>query len=187
MVPLFSDYLCRQRLGIVAPYIRGDVLDLGCGITDILTLLHPGQRYVGVDRPIMIRWLRENRPGYEYHECDLDRDDLALTSQFDSVLMLAVIEHLKHPDKLLSQLSWCLKPNGQLLITTPSPFGNIIHRLGARVGLFYMEAAREHETIFTREHLQALLEHHRWKITCYRRFLMGGNQLFVCQHNGEEQ
>ena len=132
---------------MVMPYLCGQVLDVGCGITDIPSLLQPGQRYVGVDRADMVRWLHENRPAHTYHVCDLDRDDLALNDQFDTILLMAVIEHLKNPDKLLAQLPTYLKADGRLLITTPSPFGDTLHQIGAGLGLFYAEAAREKITL----------------------------------------
>jgi len=182
MVPLLSAFLQRQRRRVVSPYIHGDVLDLGCGITDIWALLRPDQHYVGVEgHPGMLCWLRENRPGYEFHRRDLDKDELALERQFDTILLLAVIEHLKKPDRILAQIPRYLKLDGKLLITTPSPLGDVIHKIGARIGLFYMEAVREHETIFTYDALRARLERTGLKVIYYQSFLLGGNQLFICQ------
>jgi SAM-dependent methyltransferase len=185
MAPIFSDFLRRQRLEAASPYICGDVLDLGCGITGVLALLRPGQYYVGVEGHIeMLRWLKENHPGHEFYQRDLDKDELSLAGQFDTVLLLAVIEHLKNPDKILSQIPRYLKPDGRLLITTPSPMGDVIHKIGARMGLFYLEAVREHETIFTYDALRARLERNKLKIIHFQSFLLGGNQLFVCQSAG---
>lgn len=182
MVPLLSAFLQRQRRTAVSPYIYGDVLDLGCGVTDIWTLLRPDQHYVGVEGHAgMLRWLIENRPGHEFHQRDLDKDDLALEGQFDTILMLAVIEHLKEPDRVLAQIPRYLKPDGKLLITTPSPWGDVIHRNGARIGLFYMDAVRQHQTIFTYDGLRVRLERNGLNTIHYQTFLLGGNQLFVCQ------
>jgi 2-polyprenyl-3-methyl-5-hydroxy-6-metoxy-1,4-benzoquinol methylase len=182
MAPLLSAFLRQQRYKIVIPYIHGDVLDLGCGRAEILAWLQPGQHYVGVEGFAKIMcWLRANYPEHEFHQRDLNQDALALDGQFDTILMLAIIEHLKNPDELLAQIPSYLKPDGKLLITTPSPAGDAIHKIGARIGMFYKEAANAHATILTREALQTRVQRNGLKIVKYQRFLLGGNQLFVCQ------
>ena len=66
-------------------------------------------------------------------------------------------------------------------MTTPSPFGDKIHRAGAVIGLFSKDAVEEHETIFSHKMMNDLLEPNGLKIERYRRFLLGGNQLFICK------
>ncbi|MBN1890567.1 MAG: class I SAM-dependent methyltransferase [Thermoflexales bacterium] len=182
MAPLLSELLEKQRYRAIQPYLHGEVLDLGCGVAKVVALLQPGQRYVGVEnQPAFLGWLKENRPEYEFHARDLDEDELGLDTRFDTILMTAVVEHLKKPDRLLSQLPQHLKPGGRVVITTPTPLGDWIHKAGARLGLFYLEAAQAHETIFTRATLQARLHRHGLSCVHYRRFLLGCNQLFVCE------
>jgi len=182
MTPLLTDFLQRQRLRVVSPYLKGSVLDLGCGNAKIVALLRIDQSYVGVDgRLDMIGWLKDNYARYAFYHRDLDQEVLALSGQFDTILMMAVIEHLADPGRVLSQLPHYLKPEGQLIITTPSPLGNKIHQVGARFGVFSIEATREHKIIFDYRALRARLERNGLQITHYRRFLLGGNQLFVCE------
>ncbi|MFV2043850.1 MAG: class I SAM-dependent methyltransferase [Anaerolineales bacterium] len=185
MKPLLSGFIQTQRFKAAAPHIRGDVLDIGCGNAGILAFLDSGQNYIGIEgHPSIFRWLKENYEGNEFHQLDLDRDVLRLDKQFDTILMLAIIEHLKMPHRVLSRLPQLLKPDGKVVITTPSPGGDMIHRIGARIGLFYMSAAQEHETIFTYQTLMERLEQNGLRIDHYRRFLLGGNQLFVCSAMG---
>ena len=182
MPPLLTDFLQRQRLRAVSPYVKGDVLDLGCGNAKVVALLRPDQNYVGVDgRLDMIRWLADNYARYAFYHCNLDREALTTLGRFDTILMMAVIEHLAEPGRLLCQLPHYLKPGGKLIITTPSPLGDKVHQLGARLGVFSMEATREHKIIFDYEALRICLERNGLQITHYRRFLLGGNQLFVCE------
>jgi 2-polyprenyl-3-methyl-5-hydroxy-6-metoxy-1,4-benzoquinol methylase len=178
---LLSGFLTRQRFKAVFPYIRGEILDIGCGYGRILSLLPPRTPYVGVDSgPEILQYLRQTYPGHEFYQLDLDKDALQLGQRFDTILMLAVIEHLSRPQEALCQAQGHLKPDGRLLITTPSHFGDQIHRLGARFGLFSQFAADDHETIFNQASLHKLLESCDLQIDRYRRFLYGGNQLFVC-------
>lgn len=109
---------------MVLPYIQGDVLDLGCGVSRIPKYLKPGSKYVGVEISTkFIEWLKENYPHYTFYQWDLENDQLNLNSQFDTVLMIAVLEHLHNPDNILKQISSFLKPDGKLVMTTPTPLG----------------------------------------------------------------
>lgn len=183
MPPLLSDFLRKQRFKAVATYLYGDVLDLGCNDADILALLRPDQRYVGVDRnPEFIRRLNEKYRQHEFYQRDFDKEILSLGDRrFDTILMIAVIEHLKNPNRILEQVPRYLRSNGKLLITTPAPLGDKIHRIGARMGLFYKSALEEHELVFTFDSLQEFLARSGLNVIHYKRFLLGGNQMFVCE------
>ena len=184
-MPLLSEFLRTQRFRAAAPYIRGDVLDIGCGKAGILTYLNPGQEYVGIEgHPGIYRWLVENLGDYEFHQLDLDKTELLMDRQFDTILMLALIEHLKNPGRLLGQIPRLLRPGGRAILTTPSPWGDRIHTVGAKIGLFSKNAAEEHETIFSYRTLAYQLSKNHLRIERYRRFLLGGNQLVICSAIG---
>jgi len=188
MTTIFSTYLQNQRLRAVAPYLQGDVLDLGCGLGRVLEWMQPGQGYVGVEGPAaFVDWLRQHHPQHEFHQRDLNTDPLALQRQFDTILMVAVIEHLANPRQVLRQIPAYLRPGGRLVITTPSPGGDRLHQLGARLGLFSKAAMEEHESIFDRQRLAALLAQNGLQLVVFRRLLLGGNQLFVCQAQNDRE
>ena len=182
MSSLLTPFIQRQRLQIVAPYLQGAVLDLGCGLALASQYLKHGQRYVGVEgsQPFL-DYLNRNFPAHSFYLRDLDHELLDINEKFDTILMAAVIEHLAHPDFLLNQLPGYLNPNATILITTPTPFGDIIHRYGARFGLFSQAAVEDHEIIYAYKTMQLRLSQSGIKIEEYRTFLLGGNQLFVCK------
>ncbi len=174
--------LQRQRFLTVLPYLRGDVLDLGCNTGRIRAWLKPGQQYVGVDGSAGIAaWWQSTRPEVEFHLRNLDCDALALGRQFDTVLMLAILEHLSWPENILKQMPEILKPGGHLVITTPSALGDRIHHLGAKFGVFSRAAAEEHQAQFTEQSLRQLLSSQGLAVSLYRRFMFGGNQLCVAE------
>jgi 2-polyprenyl-3-methyl-5-hydroxy-6-metoxy-1,4-benzoquinol methylase len=182
MAPLFTRLLLERRLAAVRPYLRGDVLDLGCGGGELIRCLRPGQAYTGVDwRSEAVRQLQTRFPQHTFLRRDFDTEPLALPQQYDTVVLLAVIEHLQQPERLFGQLRDLLRPDGRVVMTSPSGWGNWVHGLGARFGLFSREAAAEHHTIFTRQTLGNIIEPFGLALTRYRRFLWGGNQLFVCK------
>ena len=179
MAVIVSKFLERMRVSAALPYIHGSVLDLGCGYGAILSRLTP-KEYVGIEAdPTVFRWLKKTYPNHTFLQRDLDTDQLELNQAFDTVVMLAVIEHLKRPENILQQISTYLKPGGKLVLTTPSPIGDQIHQIGARVGIFSKLAMDDHETIFNQKTLTALAANHQLAPVVFRRFLLGGNQLFV--------
>jgi SAM-dependent methyltransferase len=180
MQPLLSPFLQRQRFHAIHPYLFGDILDLGCGHAEVTQLLEEAQSYIGIEQDVnLISWLEENFPSRKFYQRDLDCEDLDIPGRFDTILMVALIEHLRNPERLLSQLPGYLKDEGKLVITTPTPFGDRIHRIGARLGFFSMIAVRDHETIYTKTKLRSLLEKNGFALIHHRSFLIGGNQLFV--------
>jgi SAM-dependent methyltransferase len=63
---------------------------------------------------------------YGAYNCDLqlDIEDIPfLANQFDSIIYLDVLEHLRHPQKSASKLLRVLKPGGILLLTKPFLLG----------------------------------------------------------------
>jgi 2-polyprenyl-3-methyl-5-hydroxy-6-metoxy-1,4-benzoquinol methylase len=147
--PLLSPYLQSRRFQAVKPFLIGDVLDLGCGQAELAAWLEPGQIYYGVEGDeVRVARLRDLFPAWSFLSFDLDQDRLDVGRQFDTITMIAVIEHLNNPSNLLTQLPALLTPNGHLVITTPSPLGDRVHRMGARLGLFSMIAVESQSNLF---------------------------------------
>ncbi|MFC2054070.1 class I SAM-dependent methyltransferase [Chloroflexota bacterium] len=182
MPPTLANYVLQKRTLAVLPHIQGDVLDLGCGVSRIPKYLKPDSKYVGVEiNPKFNEWLKDNYPQHAFYQRDLETDKLILNSKFDTVLMIAVLEHLHNPDNVLKQISSLLKPDGKLVMTTPTPLGGKIHTIGARIGLFYKEASDQHEGFYNRDQISTLLSKYDLEITGFELFLSGGNQLVICQ------
>lgn len=181
MPPLLSSYATQARLRAVLPYLRGAVLDLGCGYTRMPPLLPPGISYTGVDGwDEALAYDRQHYPQYDFIKRDLDHDALDLgEARFDTILMTAVLEHLHHPDHVIGEARRCLAPGGRLVMTTPSPFGDWVHQAGSRLGLFYSEEFVGHVKIFGRRDLAELADRCGFRMVMYRRFLFQTNQLIV--------
>ena len=183
MAPLLSEWILRNRYRKVFPHVRGEVLDLGCGYSIMPGHFPDLPRYIGVDAADgPIAYLRDRYPHYEFFRCDLNLEELSIEGQFDTIILSAVLEHLKTPGRIFSQLSRYLKPDGRVLLTTPTPVGGWIHSLGARLGLFYREAQREHEAFYSFEDLRALVDRHGLAVVHFERFLFGGNQFLIAGH-----
>ena len=172
---LLSPFLRARRLAVARPYLRGRVLDVGCGSGSMADLLPP-ERYVGVEPDAETLALARKRHPQHRFLASLPDDD-----EFDTVASLAVIEHVVNSEGFLNDLAGRLKrvSAAQIVCTTPHPVADWIHTAGAHVGLFSRHACEEHEELLDRRKLQDIAERIGLRLAEYRRFLMGANQLAV--------
>jgi SAM-dependent methyltransferase len=177
---LLSPLLRARRIRAALPFLRGRVLDFGCGAGALAAWVEPG-RYFGVDRdPDALQQARRLFPLHQFSAA------LPGSGTFDSIAALAVIEHLPAPEEWLAAMRRLLAPSGSLVITTPHPAFRRIHEAGARAGVFSREAAAEHETLFGRAALLRLAAAAGFQMVLYRRFLLGANQLAIFEPAPQE-
>lgn len=186
MNPLLSEHLLRQRIRIASPFIEGRILDVGCGILISKIDHRRFSEYVGIDRhPEIIAWLENNFPDQRFIQQDFEEHLLPDIGTFDTILLLAVIEHLSDPNLFLSQLPSLLTPNGKVVITTPTPLGIQLHAIGAKMNLTYRSAADEHKARYSASDLSHLLQNHGMSVKVCRKFLIGLNILCVGQSHDD--
>lgn len=172
---LLSPFLRARRLAAVRPYLRGRVLDVGCGSGSMAALLPP-DRYVGVEPDAeMLELARKRHPQHRFLAALPEND------QFDTVASLAVIEHVRDAAGFLDALAGCLKraSAARIICTTPHPTADWLHTTGARFGLFSRHASEQHEELLDHRRLQDIGDRIGLRLAEYRRFLMGVNQLAV--------
>jgi len=181
MTPLLTPYLHRKLIEIVKPYLKGDILDIGCGSADLVKFLNESQYCCGIDiNKTLIEDLKMKYP-QNFYCINIDEEEISIDIIFDTITMIAVIEHLKNPRNILQQCRSLLKNGGYLVITTPTPFGDKIHKIGARLGLTSKEAVKEHYKIYPYEDMKNLLASCRFELQKYQKFELGMNQMFVCR------
>ena len=176
---LLTKYLINARMGRIAPHIRGDVLDLGCGRAEILEKYGTKlDSYCGIEyREESVQSLRNAYPEASFFSRDLDQDRLDLGRQFDCILMVALIEHIFNQKHVMDEVAKALKPGGTIVLTTPTPFGNdVVHRLGATIGLFAKAAVDDHIVIYNHHRLKMLANEIGLKLTRYYTFQLHCNQ-----------
>jgi ubiquinone/menaquinone biosynthesis C-methylase UbiE len=187
-MPLLSRFLARARLSRVQKHLGAKILDVGCGYGELLNFLPRCVESVTLldssdERLPKLRHRLARMPiPTTFLLGDISQEETGLpSSAFDTVVMAALIEHLKMPNSALRQVHRVLKMGGQLVLTSPMPFGGKLHRLGSRVGLTFPEAAQEHDRFYDRESLARMLEGSGFAIERYERFLWGLNQLVVAR------
>lgn len=173
---LLSSFLRRQRLRAAQPYLIGRILDVGCG-SGALAGFVDFASYVGVDvDATSLKRAENNFPRHRFQ-----KSLPSTTEKFDTVISLAVIEHVPDPVIFLNSLTRYLKSQStaRIVLTTPHPSFEWVHDIGSSVGLFSKHANEEHETLLDEEQLRATGLAVGLKLLIYERFLLGANQIAV--------
>lgn len=102
----------------LARHLSGKVLDVGCGIGDMLRY-RPNT--VGVDiNPHTVTWCRQQ--GLEAHVMEPDRLPFG-DGEFEGVIFDNVLEHIAAPQPLLAEARRVLKPGGRVIAGVPGEKG----------------------------------------------------------------
>ncbi len=183
---LLSPFLRERRMRIALLWMRGRVLDFGCGVGALAKYIPPS-RYIGVDQDADS--LNEAKTRFPDHRFEIVTDFSIWMARrhiekFDTIVMLAVIEHLKKPQAILRNLSKMLTKKGRFVLTTPCPYFENLYTRGTKLGLFSKHANEEHETLVDFERMTTIAEECDLCVSIYKRFLLGANQLFVLTKKG---
>lgn len=173
---LLSPFLRKKRFITVKPFLRGRVLDYGCGSGGLAEIV-PADCYLGIEIDCdSLQRARLHFPNHNFFSALPESGE-----KFDTVVSLAVIEHVKNPVYFLQILANQMNDSSEarVVVTTPHPTVDWIHDMGAKIGLFSKHASEEHEDLLDREKLEAAGFQAGLKLICYKRFLFGANQLAV--------
>lgn len=172
----FSPYLRRKRIEAASPWLQGMVFDFGCGSGALAAAIAP-DRYVGFDQDVgSLEIARKSFGGHRFVS-----DIASFEEKFDTVVALAVIEHVADKVAFLKSLSDFLIPvsSSRIVLTTPHRHFRCVHDLGASIGLFSRHAAEEHEAFVDNHDIVRFASECDLRVEYYGRFLFGANQVFV--------
>jgi SAM-dependent methyltransferase len=162
---------------MATPWIPNDarVLDIGCHQGELLARL--GDRIgesVGLD-PLAhpVAHSRFRLVAQEFKEPLSFRDQ-----SFDSIVMLATLEHIKDKAPLARECFRLLSPAGRVIITVPSPTVDVIVHGLVRCGIADGMSLDEHHG-FNPWQTRELFTSHGFSVLKHRRFQLGLNHLYV--------
>jgi 2-polyprenyl-3-methyl-5-hydroxy-6-metoxy-1,4-benzoquinol methylase len=149
-----------MRISRVLPFVElysdARLLDIGCGWeVRLLKELEAHISYgVGID--VKAPWIDTLK--LKTFSTSLDRMLPFDDASFDIVTMLAVLEHLDHPEDIMREISRILRPGGGLVLTVPSWYAKpVLEFLSYRVGIISPDEIRDHKRYFNREDLVRLV------------------------------
>ncbi len=173
-------FIATLRFRAAYPFIRpgSRVCDLGCGL-EAAFLEYASDRIatgVGVDDQVEDgmrgRWQRVR--------ADLRSPLPFPDGHFDHVVMLAVLEHLTEPEKVLREAYRVIAPGGSLILTWPSAMVDPILRVLHTLHLVSDEMeSDEHQKRIPVETLQQMLYRIGFQKFIHRYFEFGLNNLMV--------
>lgn len=134
----------------------------------------PPNRYVGAELDAAA--LAEARLKHPAHRFESSHD-LGPDERFDTIVALAVIEHVTQPAEWLRGWAHYLAPDGQIIVTTPHATWEPLHGIAAKFRLTSPEAHDEHEVTFDRDSLESTIVAAGLRLVSYRRFLARMNQV----------
>ncbi len=145
------------RFKIVIPYLAGDVLDFGGNQGELKKFVRGEYTLVNYDHSMM-----EGKT-------------------FDTIAALAVIEHINVPEifQIFKKFKEKLRPDGKIILTTPTKASRPILNFMARIGLANKENIAEHKHYWTKKEIFDLAEKTGFVIKKYKKFQFGFNQLAI--------
>jgi len=184
---LISPYLHSKRVKAILPFLRkGNLLEVGCGAWSLLPVIRDSKQYYGLDNEQeTIEFNRQLHPDGNFLLCDIEKStEFFGQNRFDNIVMLAVIEHLTSPREVIKKLSQRLNKKGRIILTTPSPVGDIMLKAGSLIGLLDRSAEEEHHFLLDENSLRSLIAGTNLIVLKHKKFLFGMNQTIVYSING---
>jgi len=138
----YRNFILYPRLNI---YLRGKVLDVGCGIGDMLSYR---KNIIGLDvNPLNVDFCKKRQlEAYVMKPNIIPFGD----EVFDTVLFDNVLEHIEKPSLLFKEIRRVLKPDGLLLIGVP--------------GIKGYQSDDDHKVFYDEKKLQALALKNRFNV-----------------------
>jgi SAM-dependent methyltransferase len=131
----YADEVARLVGTLVPPGSR--VLEIGCGLGDLLASLLPASTGVGVDiSPRMIELARERHAslrGLDLRVADVERDPLP-DGPFDVIVFSDAVGHLDDIERAFERVRPLLSPTGRLVVTYYNFVWEPVLKLGEKIG-----------------------------------------------------
>ncbi len=107
------------------------ILDIGCGSGALLKRLPTNIDYVGIDdKQDVLDDIR--RLGARTMQLDIENNPIKPHENFDVVICTEVLEHMKFPEKILSEIQTLVKDVGVVIISLPNEY-----TLWCRLGVIF--------------------------------------------------
>lgn len=145
---------------MVKPYLIGGVLDFGGNKGELRKLVKG--KYLVVN--------------YDYSTME--------NTHFDTIVCLAVIEHMSVPDvfEVFKKFKSILNNGGRTLLMTPTKKAKPILEFMTFVGMLDKDNITEHNHYWSKKDIYDLAEKSGFVVKKYKKFQIGFNQLAIFEH-----
>ena len=177
-----DDLIRGWRFALVTGLVKeGAVIaDIGCGEGSwLIKKILPRIRYAyGLD----LRVAPVAGLNYKIFSVNFDQaESWPITpDSIDQVFMLAVLEHLNEPQRVVNLIYRSLKNGGQLILTTPTVASKpVLEFLAFKLGVIDVHEIKDHKHYFTKQELFKLLGAAGFKEVKHKYFELVMNQLVI--------
>ena len=174
MKDALGKFLVKCRIKAVLPYVKGRLLDIGCGTNELVRLYGNG---VGVDV-------------YQWETVDLvveNTSDLPFDEEsFDTVAIVAALNHIPNRQEVLREAHRLLRIDGRIIVTMiPPHLSKVWHFLRRPWDADQKERGMVHGEVFgfTREEVQGLLKEAGFDVILEKTFMIHINRVTVAKKN----
>lgn len=174
MKDILGRYLVNWRVNTVLPYLKGDLLDIGCGTNELVRQHGSG---IGVDV-------------YQWGNANLvvkDTANLPFESEsFDTITIIAALNHIPNREEVLREASRLLRNDGIIVITMiPPKISRVWHFLRKPWDADQNERGMVKGEVFgfRREELRKLLRNAGFKIIIEKPFMLHINNITIAEKN----
>ena len=165
-----GEALADRRVKAVLPYVRGRLLDLGCGSNKLVRQYSNG---VGVD---VHPW-----PGADFIVSNTASLDYEAHS-FDTVTIIAALNHIPNREAVLRECRRLLRPDGRVVVTMLTPLtSRLWHWLRKRWDADQRERGMRPGEVygFTPAAIVELFGRCGFVLSSQERFMLGFNRVYV--------
>ncbi|MBU3948426.1 MAG: class I SAM-dependent methyltransferase [Proteobacteria bacterium] len=168
----------QQRIKTVWPYLNGYVLDIGCGMNNLVRQYGNG---VGVDV-------------YDWGDVDFVVENTAQlpfeNAAFDTVTILAALNHIPNRDEVLLECHRVLADDGLLILTMIPPIiSSFWHKIRKPWDVDQNERGMKAKEVygFTSKQMIALISGGSFELKSSKRFMCGINTVYVCNKSEQKR
>ena len=168
---LFQSWRIKKVLPLIKP--NWVLVDVGCGSPPKLLQKVSSQiKYgIGIDE----KGSYTKRKNIETFRHTIHKELKIESNSADAITLLAVLEHLKYPQDIISECYRILKPAGTLLVTVPTKRSQPILEFLSTLRLVDPHMIHQHENYFTPAALQTILNAAGFTAISISSFEMGCN------------
>jgi 2-polyprenyl-3-methyl-5-hydroxy-6-metoxy-1,4-benzoquinol methylase len=104
------------------PFIKGDLLEVGCGEGRGVELLAPlASSYSAIDKiGDLLETIKTKHPEVRFYNMNVPPFEGISSESYDTVVSFQVIEHIENDRAFLEEIHRVLKPSGKAIISTPN-------------------------------------------------------------------
>lgn len=146
---------------ISSQHRKGRLLDIGCGEHPLFLINMEFNEKYGIDRMAKEGVINNKGENIILKRCDIQKDTLGSFEEgyFDVVTMLAVFEHLEPGIlvELIKEIRRVLKVNGVFILTTPTPWGDVVLKTLSKLRLINTVLFEEHKAVYDTERISSII------------------------------